>query len=516
MAAAPKVVTVVLTSAEDLLEYHQQHLAHGGVVIEAMSAQFGQTVQVHLDLDFCGKTLIIEGSVVSATPHGTALQVPELSGEYREFVEKLQRGERPERERFRDSMELDEGSISGFGADFEAALEEAAGLVGGGSLGDEEDGDWVPPWERDAAAAEGEGFSGAAEEELDEPPPAGTPPAPPDEPSSPPDEPSSPPDEGSESSLSEGEFERQLGDMQEAFGFSLEPDGEPSEGATGEEPSEDEARADVRGENITIGSGVAASAIFDSLDELTEDPELDDRKLAAALEEALNASDSFEIEVDDDEDEEFEFDGEQLSTDGERYSLDGERRSADEASSGALEDPIYATVAPTADLGWAQPVAGAPSDLQGKVEGKVINDVVRTLSHERRSGVLRLKLLNRLLVGIWFEGRPVHFIASPPEDGKGAGEALAALPQVDADALERAVARQERSGEHLGTILLEAGVVTREQVEKVVRLEAQKYASQLPMRRGGTFGFWDCDVPGQPGTGPDIEAILRWEAQVFG
>jgi hypothetical protein len=120
-------------------------------------------------------------------------------------------------------------------------------------------------------------------------------------------------------------------------------------------------------------------------------------------------------------------------------------------------------------------------------------------------------------VGVWFQGRPVHFIVSPPEDGKGAAEALAALPEIGVTEFEQAMARQQRSGGHLGIELLGMDAITLRELTAVVRLEAQKYASTLPMRRGGTFGFWECDVPAvADGSGPDIEALLRWEASVFG
>lgn len=426
---------MIFTSPGEVLDYHEQHLAHGGVVIEALDARFGQRVQVHLDMDFSGKTHIIEGTVVSATSFGTALQVPTLPAEYLAFIDGLLRGEVPSKEAFAGTIDSGDESFADL------------------------DGDWTPPWD------EGERSGDPAPSESTD-----------------------------------------VSDRPEPPGFS---------GAAEEE---------IDGAHITIGSGVTASGIFSDLPEMSEDgglseaptlpldPGRSDESGDAGASEAATvaihgpaagASTSFEVVIEDEDSEEFSFDGESLSQDDDSYSV--------------LEEPVYATVQPAVQLGWAQAVADSPSDLQGKVQAKVINDVVRQLSARRLSGVLRMKLVNRLLVGIWFRGRPVHFIVSPPEDGKGAAEALAALPEIGAAEFERALERQQRSGGHLGTELLEMDAITLQKLTAVVRLEAQKYTSTLPMRRGGTFGFWECEVPAVgDGSDPDIEALLRWEASVFG
>jgi len=514
MAAPPRVVTLVFTTPDEAVEYHAQHLSKGGMVVEAADDGFGQAVQVHLDMEFCGKTLIIEGTVVSATPFGTALQVANLPGEYQDFVAALERGEVPEPEEYEGTVD-EEISLSGI--DFDAELQRFAQSMSDDDSADDLDGDWSPPWDeeeaREAAAAslaseDGEGPDPVAAAAAAAPPP---PPPPADDEHGEPDEPSADPAPviAAETSAppSAGFSEEAAEVIDEPPAPRSTPEPEP---APPPPPAAERAVEELDGQHITLGSGVTASVIFDDLGEMDEDAFLSEAptlpaegaagvtaseaRTVALSGTVTDSSNSFEFEIEEDSEDE------DLDDPGNRESI----------------DPIYATVQPQVRLGWAQPVADRPSELQGMVEAKKINDVVRQLSLERRSGILRMKLLNRLLVGIWFQGRPVHFIASPPEDGKGAAEALSALPEMDVSAYEMAIEQQQRTGGHLGLLLVASGAVSRDDLFRVVRLEAQKYASTLPMRRGGTFGFWDCDVPGNADDTPDIEAVLRWEAEVFG
>jgi len=162
-------------------------------------------------------------------------------------------------------------------------------------------------------------------------------------------------------------------------------------------------------------------------------------------------------------------------------------------------------------LDWTTPLKTQPPRHQGDVDSRSMANLVQDLASDRETGFLRVDLEDRILVCFWLEGRPMYFTSDPAEEGKCLEDALAGFPLIDRKTFDVALGRSEKMHRHLGLSLVDMGVMQLDEVGDLMRIMARKLASMLPMRSGGRYRFWPCQVPRVPGERRlDLEVVLQW------
>ncbi len=493
-------VNYPLATPEEALQCRRDHIDKGGLVVEATPGKFGQSVEVHLDMTFFGRSFVVKGMVVSSTPYGTALQLTSVPEDLALFLDALDRGGHPE------SMDEFSENLIALGSET-GSLDE---LLSSASLEDLAAELLDETESKRGSKTESIELLPAGDESVEEPlGETGTP--------------------GTEHPAGDS-IETEL----EPVPDSLREPALPQDGpAASQEPqlSPEEERLLDDGE-----SHVTPSVIFDTLPPLEEDMsrdpfgDLDDDDQDTDTDISVSDEIVFEFDMDEDEDGvslevETEAEADQnedikqhlrnIST----YTAGGGPTTPGEPPPGTLWQEVTVTTDPrdpeiraASDLGWAGALETEPPRFKGMVNGKSMNDVVRQLGSLQLTGVLRVKMVGRLLFGIWLRGRPVYFVASPPEDSGSFDEALATMPQVDVDTFEVALGNAERTGKPLGLAMVGMGIFTLDDLAMLMEREARKLAATLPLRRGGTYGFWEINVPV---TGEnkalDTETLLLWK-----
>jgi len=163
-------------------------------------------------------------------------------------------------------------------------------------------------------------------------------------------------------------------------------------------------------------------------------------------------------------------------------------------------------------LDWTAPMESEQPRFRGEVTSRAMANLVQDLAGKRETGILRVDLNDRIQVSLWLEGRPMYFVADPPEEGRGLADALAAFPLIDRSIFETALERSEKTRRHLGLSLVDLGVMQPDEVADLMRIMARKQASMLPMRPGGRYRFWACPMPRVPGERRlELEVVLQWD-----
>ncbi len=546
MARSKLAFTLALKTPEDALRCRREHLSRGGLVVEAADATFGQPAEVHLDMVFFGRSYVVKGMVVSSTSFGTALQITSIPEDLDVFLDALQRGDGSStlEEEFSENLVAlpgDTSSLDVSGYVDESSEDQVSFSIDADGDSDEEVAtDLEMPVPDDEAADEELAtdleMPVPDDESSDEELATDLGMAVPDDESS--DEelatdieapvvPESDDDEVSDNPmLGEGaEFSRDaamplddipsLGGAVDALEADLAGDG-------GEDSASPGTGDHWRAEPDDGESGVTASSIFSELGELEEDISAEIRRMEAEIsgevpasrrdlpgarrERVIEADESVVISIEDDEADEDWADASWAQ--GESLDEDAPLPAPASALNPAFEQTLNPEGAPE----WTTPVFSASPLLKGKVDGKAMNDLVRQIGSRRLTGVLRMKMLTRMVVGIYIDGQPIYFVSHPPEEGRSLEDALAGLEQVDVDTFDVALGKAMREERHLGLALVGLGVLTLDVLRQIAQREARKYSSQLPMRRGGTFGFWEMEIPREGGGEKvDIEAVLAWD-----
>lgn len=144
-----------------------------------------------------------------------------------------------------------------------------------------------------------------------------------------------------------------------------------------------------------------------------------------------------------------------------------------------------------------------PASLEGDLAHFFPTEVLQLLQLAQASGRLELRREGERVDLFLERGRPVF--ARTSGLAVRAGEVLLHRGQVRAEALARALERQQADGRRrIGELLVEAGDARPEQVRDAVHEVLRRIVYGLVLWRDGRFRF----VPGEGGSGEDIQIDL--------
>lgn len=133
--------------------------------------------------------------------------------------------------------------------------------------------------------------------------------------------------------------------------------------------------------------------------------------------------------------------------------------------------------------------------LHGDLKTFPVTDLLQWLENARKTGVVMVesrRVTRHVLVR---EGRIEACSSNDPPTLLG--QALLAHGRIDEDTLQRALERQERTGENLGTILVDRGACTSEDVVAHISAKAEETINALFDCDDATFRYADdADIPG--------------------
>src|SRR5262245_60351879 len=131
--------------------------------------------------------------------------------------------------------------------------------------------------------------------------------------------------------------------------------------------------------------------------------------------------------------------------------------------------------------------------LSGTFSSMSLPDLLQWLSHAGKTGTLeveRNKVIRRI---VFRDGRVIS--CSSDEPTQLLGHHLVSRARITESILREALARQEASRRHLGQVLVDMGVVSREELEELLAAQAEETIFSLFDWDDAAFRLRDDEVP---------------------
>jgi hypothetical protein len=145
--------------------------------------------------------------------------------------------------------------------------------------------------------------------------------------------------------------------------------------------------------------------------------------------------------------------------------------------------------------------------LSGNIETMPLPDVLQFIGLGKKTGVLRV-VHGRAEKKLSFEGGTA-VCCSSNNPKEYLGQHLLARTAIGEADLERAFRRQAREGRPLGEILVEAGLISPEELDRVLRRKIEDSMYELFAWQAGDFSFAEGEL--EPGSVP-VRVQLSWES----
>ena len=131
--------------------------------------------------------------------------------------------------------------------------------------------------------------------------------------------------------------------------------------------------------------------------------------------------------------------------------------------------------------------------LAGDLQTMVLTDLLQWISTRRKTGSLHLQRRSTKKRVYFREGRICSSWSNDPRETLG--QFLIQERLVTEEALFEALLRQEKEGRLLGTMLVEDGTLTAEQLRHILRTKAEEVVYDLFLWPEGKFDFQDGELP---------------------
>jgi hypothetical protein len=131
--------------------------------------------------------------------------------------------------------------------------------------------------------------------------------------------------------------------------------------------------------------------------------------------------------------------------------------------------------------------------IKGDLETVNLPDVLQLLGTAGKTGALSIRRGLEEKRVYFDKGRPVF--ASSSEEREKLGSVLLKLKQFDENDLETARLRQDETGKRLGLVMLEMGLITRDDLVAGLKTQAQMVTTSLFQWWGGEFEFIEQPLP---------------------
>jgi len=132
----------------------------------------------------------------------------------------------------------------------------------------------------------------------------------------------------------------------------------------------------------------------------------------------------------------------------------------------------------------------------GNFHTMALPDILQWASVNNKTGVLELER-NRVCRRIVFRGGRIIACSSDDPPSR-LGQVLLSKGRITREQLRQALGRQERTGENLGLVLQEMGLLTKEEVDSQVASKAQETIYGLFDWPDAVFRFWEEDAEPAP------------------
>jgi predicted transcriptional regulator len=137
----------------------------------------------------------------------------------------------------------------------------------------------------------------------------------------------------------------------------------------------------------------------------------------------------------------------------------------------------------------------------GNLKTVGIGDVLQLISTGRRTGALVLQRPHRGKKVFFRNGDIIAASSDPPTDEERLGQLLLRRGLITVENLEKALRRQRASGRRLGQVIVDLGLLGRDETTNALRLQVEEVVY-------GVFGWTDGEFHFNEGEGPEGSQIL--------
>ncbi len=132
--------------------------------------------------------------------------------------------------------------------------------------------------------------------------------------------------------------------------------------------------------------------------------------------------------------------------------------------------------------------------LRGTLKDFGIADIFQLIGHQGKTGVLAVRDRGREVQIGFRDGSVVHAGATNRRERDMLGGMLVRAEVITQDQLDQALAIQKKSGDRLGEVLADSGLVEPSSMQMFVRLQLHETLYQLFLWNGGTYEFNQTNV----------------------
>jgi hypothetical protein len=143
----------------------------------------------------------------------------------------------------------------------------------------------------------------------------------------------------------------------------------------------------------------------------------------------------------------------------------------------------------------APPGDSAPTHL----DSATLTELLQTLHAQSATGTLLVESAGRSKQVYMYDGNPATILSHPPREEEQLGRLIMGLRKLKESELRQAVDQASASGHRLGTVLVEMGLLTRAQLDNLLRFQVLTRAVEL-------FGWPEGRYTFTPGRDPALEA----------
>jgi len=134
-----------------------------------------------------------------------------------------------------------------------------------------------------------------------------------------------------------------------------------------------------------------------------------------------------------------------------------------------------------------------------RLDSATLTELLRTLNAQSATGTLRVESVGRSKQIYVYDGNPATILSHPPLEEEQLGRLIMGLRKLKESELKQAVDQAKASGHRLGTVLVEMGLLTRAQLDNVLRFQVLTRAVEL-------FGWPEGRYSFTPGRNATLEA----------
>jgi serine/threonine protein kinase len=140
-----------------------------------------------------------------------------------------------------------------------------------------------------------------------------------------------------------------------------------------------------------------------------------------------------------------------------------------------------------------------PAEAPVRLEAATLVELLRALHAQSATGKLMVESAGRSKQVYVYDGNPATIVSHPPREEEQLGRLIMGLRKLKESELKQAVDQASASGHRLGTVLVEMGLLTRAQLDGVLRFQVLTRAAEL-------FGWGEGRYSFTPGRDATLEA----------